>query len=188
MTARKRLTTDSPSATRRAVLAGASIGLGTIALRPSSAMADDDGSISHSAEAIHQEVILKAPRAPVYAVLTDAELFQRLVLASGAVKSGMVSPAQTARISGEPGGAFALFGGHISGRMIELDPDRRVVQAWRAADWPEGVYSIARFELLDSGAGTRLVFDHTGFPKGQADHLAAGWKVNYWEPLAKVLA
>jgi hypothetical protein len=50
-----------------------------------------------------------------------------------------------------------------------------------------GVYSIARFELVKDGAGTRLVFDHTGFPKGQGEHLSQGWHKNYWEPLEKVL-
>jgi activator of HSP90 ATPase len=63
-----------------------------------------------------------------------------------------------------------------------------IVQAWRAADWSPGVYSIVRYQLTDDGAGTRLVFDHTGFPVGQAEHLAAGWKANYWEPLRRFLA
>jgi len=99
----------------------------------------------------------------------------------------MVNGRQPARISGEVGGVFTVFGGHINGRIIELVSNERVVQAWRPADWAPGVYSIARFELLDDSAGTRLVFDHTGFPRGQADHLATGWKANYWEPLAKVL-
>src|SRR5882672_1052085 len=188
MTARKRSVTASSLTTRRAVLAGASIGVGSIALRSAAALAAADEEISHSAEAIHQQVILKAPRTRVYAVLTDAKLFQQLVVLSGAVKSRMVSATQAARISGEAGGAFTIFGGHISGRIVELVPNERVVQAWRPADWAPGVYSIARFELLENGAGTRLVFDHTGFPKGQAEHLAAGWKTNYWQPLVKTLA
>jgi len=33
-----------------------------------------------------------------------------------------------------------------------------------------------------------MVFDHGGFPKGQAEHLAAGWKMNYWELLEKFLS
>jgi uncharacterized protein YndB with AHSA1/START domain len=188
MAARKKSVTDSPSRTRRAVIAGTSIGVGSVAFRATGAFAAAGEEVSHSAEAIHQEIILKAPRERVYAVLTDAKLFQQLVLLSGAVKSGMVSATQPARISGEAGGAFAIFGGHISGRIIELVPNERVVQAWRPADWAPGVYSIVRFELIENGAGTRLVFDHTGFPKGQAEHLAAGWKTNYWEPLVKTLA
>ena len=144
--------------------------------------------ISHSAEAIHQEVVLQAPRSRVYSVLTNADLFQKLILLSGAAKSGMIQPTIPAVIAATPGGAFSLFGGRISGRFIELVPDERIVQAWRPTEWAAGVYSIVRFELQAQGSATRLVFDHTGFPKGQAEHLAAGWKTNYWEPLIKTLA
>jgi len=26
---------------------------------------------------------------------------------------------------------------------------------------------------------------HTGFPKGDGEHLAEGWKINYWQPMEK---
>ncbi len=91
-------------------------------------------------------------------------------------------------ISREPGGSFTLFGGHIIGRQIELTPNERIVQAWRVVDWAAGIYSIAKFELIEQGAGTKLVFDHTGFPQGLGQHLADGWKSHYWEPLEKFLA
>ena len=48
--------------------------------------------------------------------------------------------------------------------------------------------AIVRFELLDLSPGTRIVFDHTGFPTGNAAHLAAGWHAHYWDPLEKILA
>ena len=59
---------------------------------------------------------------------------------------------------------------------------------WRASAWPDGVYSVARFELEADDSGTQVVFDHTGFPDDQRDHLAAGWDANYWEPLARHLS
>lgn len=143
--------------------------------------------ISHSSEAIHQEVTFKATPARVYDALTDAKQFSRVVQLSAAAQS-MAIPKDPVEISRELGGAFSAFGGYITGRQIEFVPNQRIVQAWRAASWPAGAYSIARFELSPDGAGTKLVFDHTGFPQGQADHLLAGWKGNYWEPLAKFLA
>jgi activator of HSP90 ATPase len=165
------------------------MGIGSLALLTRDAMAAAvPKEISHSAESIHQEVILKAAPVRVYEALTDADKFQHVTLLSAAVKSGMVQLTVPAEISREAGGAFTLFGGHIRGRNIELIPNERIVQAWRAGDWDSGIYSIARFELSKAGAGTRLVFDHTGFPVGKAEHLAAGWKENYWEPLEKFLA
>jgi uncharacterized protein YndB with AHSA1/START domain len=146
----------------------------------------DDG-ISHSAEAIHQEVSFSATPARVYDALTDARQFSKVAQLSAAMQT-MSIPNKAAEVSREAGGAFSAFGGYITGRQIELIPGQRIVQAWRTGGWNPGVYSIARFELNARGSGTKVVFDHTGFPEGQAEHLAAGWKGNYWEPLAKFLA
>jgi activator of HSP90 ATPase len=75
----------------------------------------------------------------------------------------------------------------ITGHNLELIPSQRVVQAWRAGNWDEGVYSIARFELKGNGSETTLVFDHTGFPEGAEEELAGGWHKMYWDPLKKYL-
>lgn len=175
----------TPTAVSRRAFIAVSIGIGILSIQ--SVCAGEAAEISHLSDAIHQEVEFSAPPHRVYAALTEAGQFQKVMMQSAAVTSGMVKAPAPARISREVGGSFVLFGGVISGRIIELLPDRRIVQAWRAADWPVGVYSIARFELQPHGTGTRLVFDHTGFPNGAAEHLAAGWKANYWEPLKKVL-
>jgi uncharacterized protein YndB with AHSA1/START domain len=166
------------------VLAGLSIAAGVAAVR---AAGNNTEEVSRTMEAIRQEVSFKASRERVYAALTDAGEFHKVTLLSGAVRSGMVKATQATQIAREAGGAFALFGGHIVGRQIELVPPQRIVQAWRPADWEPGVFSVVRFELLEQGRGTHLVFDHTGFPKGQGEHLAQGWKMNYWEPLEKYL-
>jgi uncharacterized protein YndB with AHSA1/START domain len=144
--------------------------------------------ISHTCEAIHQEVVFKASRKRVYEALTDTKQFDKVVQLSAAMKSGMPPGAAPTEISREVGGAFSLFGGYVAGRHIELVPNERIVQAWRAGSWNPGVYSIARFEFVEQGSGTKLIFDHRGFPDGAGQHLAEGWKVNYWEPLEKFLA
>jgi len=141
----------------------------------SHAEALDSEGISHSAEAIHQEVVIKANRKRVYEVLTDTEQFRKL---SGGLAT---------EISREAGGAFSLFGGVITGRHIELVPGERIVQAWRS-EWAPGEYSIARFVLKEQGSDTKIVFDHTGFPQGAAEHLATGWKAHYWDGLARYFA
>ena len=124
---------------------------------------------------IHQEIVFAASAKRLYEALTDSAQFSRL------------SGGAPARMSAEAGGVFSCFGGMIEGRNIELVPARRIVQAWRVAAWIPGVYSIARFEFDERGPQTRLVFDHAGFPEDQGEHLAAGWRTNYWEPLRKFL-
>lgn|ERR1041385_801296 len=148
--------------TRRHILTGS---MGLIASCIVSAQSDK--SIT-----IHQEIDFHASPNKVYEALLDTRQF--------AAFSG-----RAAEINREVGGAFSLFKGHIIGRNLELAPNKRIVQAWRVVTWPEGAYSIVRFELKPQGAGTQLVFDHIGFPEGLHDHLAAGWEENYWSLLKK---
>lgn len=111
------------------------------------------------------------------------QLFEAL---TGSEKFGLVTGAPT-EIDATAGGAFSLFGGMIQGRMIEVVPNERIVQAWRAGNWDAGVYSLVKFELHQDGEDTLLVFEHVGFPEGQAEHLKTGWQENYWTPLRKYL-
>jgi len=42
---------------------------------------------------------------------------------------------------------FSLFGGSITACNIELVPNEKIVQKWRAADWPEGHFSTVTIKL-----------------------------------------
>ncbi len=126
-------------------------------------------------DVIHQEITFKAKPERLYEALTDQSQF------------GQATGGAPTEISRDAGGAFSCFGGMVTGRNIELVPGKRIVQAWRAKSWPEGVYSLARFEIRANGAESLLVFDHSGFPDDQRTHLDAGWHSNYWEPLRKHL-
>src|SRR6267154_169382 len=153
--------------TRRQVIAAVGMAIGGVALGSSRSWAGAEEEISHT---------------------TEAKQFDKVIQLSAAVKSGQAKAPNPPEISREAGGAFALFGGYIFGRQLELVPNERIVQAWRVGSWDPGIFSIARFELVEQGTGTKIVFDHTGFPKGDGEHLAQGWKMNYWEPMEKFLA
>lgn len=167
--------------TRRQAIAGITMALGglTVGLK---ALGQTDQAIKEpagSAEnqkrtSIHQEVDFKAGPQRIYQALLDAKQFAEF--------SG-----RPAEIDPKEGGAFSLFGGLIIGRNIELNPDHLIVQAWRPTHWDPGIYSVTRFELRPKESGTTVVFDHTGFPEGEYDHLLSGWNGHYWGPLAKFL-
>ena len=162
------------------------LGLAGIAFATAEKESSTDDEISHTADAIHQEVNLSASPNRIYAALLDTKQFDEM--------TRLIPSMQTAKLGNEPtkisrqlGGPFTLFRGHIVGRHVEFIANQRIVQAWRVVDWNPGVYSIVKFDLKQQGSGTRLVFDHTGFPVGLAKHLADGWKEHYWEPLQKYL-
>ncbi|MBX2839626.1 MAG: SRPBCC domain-containing protein [Gammaproteobacteria bacterium] len=88
-----------------------------------------------------------------------------------------------AEISADEGGAFSCFGGQITGRHIELLPNKRIVQAWRASPWSDGIYSIVKFDISQSSSSTIVELEQAGFPEGGEEHLEGGWYKMYWEPL-----
>jgi activator of HSP90 ATPase len=130
---------------------------------------------SSSRTAIHQEIELKAPPQRIYEILLSSKDFTAF--------SGV-----PADIDPKAGGTFSMFGGMIVGRNIELIPAQQIVQAWRPADWPTGLYSLVRFQLKPNDSGSLLILDHTSFPAGGYDHLSSGWSEHYWGPLKKFLS
>jgi activator of HSP90 ATPase len=187
MNDRKILETLANGPTRRQATTSVAIALGGLALGSTKAWAETEDGISRTAESIHQEPAFTASRKRIYDALTDAKQFDKIIQLSG-VMQAMHLPDKPADISGEVGGAFALFGGYITGRHVELVPNERIVQAWRTGGWAPGVYSIARFEFVEQGSGAKIIFDHTGFSQREAEVLASGWEAHYWESLEKLLA
>jgi activator of HSP90 ATPase len=149
----------------------------------------NDTQISHDNAAIRQHVELRASPSRVYEALTVASEFDKVTRLSAAMNSSMKAMLGTAitLIDARPGGAFSLFGGFVSGFNLELRKSVLIVQAWRSRSWEAGFYSIARMQLFQRGNGTTLLFDHAGFPNSAACHLAEGWHMNYWKPLARML-
>jgi activator of HSP90 ATPase len=132
----------------------------------------------HNNIVIHQQADFKVAPEQVYQALLDSKKF------SACIKKSFANFSDTsARIDPSVGGSFSVFDGHIIGRILELVPNQRIVQAWRVVDWPAGVYSIAKFEVAPQGSGTHLTFDHIGFPPGLKEHLAEGWQLHYWDAL-----
>jgi activator of HSP90 ATPase len=172
---------------RRQFITAGALAVASLAIRPSAGWAASGDGVSHSAVAIHQEPLFTASRERVYSALTDAKQFDQVVALSGVMKA-MALKAKPSHISANAGGAFALFGGYISGRQVVLLRNELIVQAWRADSWPPGVYSIARFELEAHESGSKIIFDQAGFPNDEAGSLASGWQAHYWDPIQKLLA
>jgi len=174
---------------RRQLLAASALAIVGLTARPTAARAEPNTEISSTEEAIHQDRVFSASPKRVYEALTVEKQFDRIIQLSGVMKADAMGKMQNpTKLSAHVGGLFVLFGGYIVGRQLELVPNELVVQAWRVLSWPRGVYSIARFELSDQAGQTKLAFDHTAFPKGQATHLVSGWQEHYWDPLTKLLA
>lgn len=120
---------------------------------------------------IKQKVKFKLSPDHVYKLLTDAKLHASLT-------------GKKASISPKVGGAFATLGGHVTGINVDLVPGQRVVQAWRAHEFPEGIFSMVAFQLKRTNdGGTDLTLTHRGVPKDLIPSIENQWRKTYWEKI-----
>ena len=119
---------------------------------------------------LHHTVRIKAKPSAVYEALMDS-------------KKHTAFTGSPATISRRIGGRFSAHGAHLSGINVDLAKNKRIVQAWRAAGWPKGHFSIVSFDLKSAGAGTLLEFTHVGIPSHRLRSINHGWKHYYWKPL-----
>jgi hypothetical protein len=82
------------------------------------------------------------------------------------------------------GGKHSSFDGYAVGRTIELQPGRRIVQTWRAEDFPIGSPdSRIEVTLEETVGGTMLTILHTEIPSGLGTSCRDSWLKYYLEPL-----
>lgn len=125
-------------------------------------------------KAIRQSVTIKASPHEVYEALMDEE--KHATFTGG-----------EAVIVREVGGEFSTYDGYASGETLALAPDEKIVQKWRAGDWPAGHFSKATFTLKKVNGGTRLSFTQTGVPEEQYEDIKQGWTDYYWKPMKNML-
>ncbi len=94
-----------------------------------------------------------------------------------------------AKIAGRVDGEFSAWDGYISGRTLELEPGRRIVQAWRTTEFPEAA-ADSRVEILLEAVegGTRLVLIHSDMPPDQVESYKQGWEDFYFKPMKAYFA
>ena len=84
------------------------------------------------------------------------------------------------------GGKFSAWNDYISGKNLELEPFKRIVQSWRSADFPvDAKDSLLEIILEKAGRGTKITLIHSNIPEGQAESYKKGWKDFYLVPMKK---
>ena len=123
---------------------------------------------------IRQTVEFRASPDDVYEALMDSRNHARFTGAK-------------ATVSRKIGGKFSVWDGYATGKNIELVQGKKIVQTWRASDWPEGAESKLVFRFTRTAKGTKMSFIQTGVPEEFAPDIRQGWKDFYWAPMKKML-
>jgi uncharacterized protein YndB with AHSA1/START domain len=112
--------------------------------------------------------ILSAEPEVVYAGLTNSDTIR---LWSG----------EDAEMSTEPGSEFSLWEGSITGRNLEFEPGRKIVQQWYFGDQEPA--SIVTMKLHPHKEGTSVELRHTNIPDEAYDDIVEGWNEMYFGAL-----
>lgn len=123
---------------------------------------------------IKQIIILPATPHEIYTMWMDSEKHAQIT-------------GSAADIGKEVGGAFSTFDRYSTGQIIELVPDKKIVQTWRASDWPPDHFSTITLDLTAIDGKTRLTFTQKGVPDDQYEEIQQGWYTYYWDRLKEIL-
>ena len=86
-------------------------------------------------------------------------------------------------VSDKVGETFNAWDGYITGKNIELEPYKKIVQSWRSTNFEESE-SDSQIEVLlyEKGDETTLTLNHTNVPES-GEHYKKGWEEHYFEPM-----
>jgi uncharacterized protein YndB with AHSA1/START domain len=120
---------------------------------------------------IKQKVIVPASPSEVYDAFVDA-------------KKHSAFTGSKATSDPRVGGKFTAWDGYISGKNLELENGKRIVQEWATTEWPEN-YTPSKLALTFKKVegGTEISMIHSNVPAEQTDDLAEGWVEFYWKPM-----
>jgi uncharacterized protein YndB with AHSA1/START domain len=97
--------------------------------------------------------------------------------------------AEEAAVEPFVGGSHSALSGKATGQVLALEPNRRIVQSWRADDFPdEAADSRLEVTFEETTGGTMVTLLHTGIPSGQSDRYRESWLESYLERMKKYFA
>jgi activator of HSP90 ATPase len=72
------------------------------------------------------------------------------------------------------GSEFSLWDGDITGRIMEVEENKRIVQEWYFGEQPE--ISVASIILVRDFGSTFVTVEHTNIPDDDYSNIAEGWR------------
>ena len=88
---------------------------------------------------------------------------------------------EEAEMSTEPNSEFSLWEGSITGKNLEFDENKKIVQEWYFGDQEEP--SIVTIKLHPDKTGTSIELLHTNIPDDDYKDMTEGWIYSYFGSL-----
>ncbi|CAJ0637509.1 4371_t:CDS:10, partial [Entrophospora sp. SA101] len=81
------------------------------------------------------------------------------------------------------GSKFNLFDGNITGTILELIPNEKIVQTWRLKSWTEDHFSTVTLRFEQSNDHTVIHLTQEGIPVEEVDTVQHNWENYYWNAI-----
>jgi hypothetical protein len=79
-------------------------------------------------------------------------------------------------VEGDVGGNFSERDGHITGKLVQLDLGRRIIQSWRSKDFPpKAPDSRVELHFESVFGGARITILHSDIPEGLGESVRNSW-------------
>jgi uncharacterized protein YndB with AHSA1/START domain len=88
---------------------------------------------------------------------------------------------EVAEMSTEPGSEFSMWEGSITGKNLEFEPGKKIVQQWYFDGQSDN--SIVTIKLHADKGGLSVELRHTNIPDADFDDMVDGWNNSYFGAL-----
>ncbi|NHA02919.1 ATPase [Mucilaginibacter sp. HC2] len=85
---------------------------------------------------------------------------------------------EAAEMSTEPGSEFSMWDGSITGKNLEFELNKKIVQQWYFEG--ESDNSIVTIKLHPDKKGSSVELRHTNIPDSDFDDMVDGWNNSYF--------
>lgn len=94
-----------------------------------------------------------------------------------------------AKITSNEGENFSVHGGYVTGKNLQLEEGKLIVQSWFGSDWKNWKLDSTFVLLFEKkGRDTILHMTHANIPDKHAAAIQKGWTEYYWKPWKKYLS
>jgi uncharacterized protein YndB with AHSA1/START domain len=86
-------------------------------------------------------------------------------------------------IAARPGAPFVAFGGALSGTILQIAPNRLIVQSWRSTHFAkQDLDSTLVLSFWPQRRGARIELTHVNIADVDFAGVSEGWSKYYWVP------
>ena len=114
---------------------------------------------------------IKAEPKDVYNALTNKRMLE-------------IWTGEEAQMSTEPDSEFSLWGGSISGKNVEFEENKKIVQQWYFGDNEEE--SVVTIKIHPHKKGSSVELNHSNIPDDAFENISSGWDEDYFGALKEL--